>query len=236
MEKLRHRKREEYDTWITERNTQVKQLDKELLLNDEGHYHIQQDHNLTSASEQHGNYVDEGSNSVVSQSEHDLESLNWETIGIPENFRRMLSVTQITNRYGDQDGNQKYNEVPQRDPTNFRKSDKYAKNVTAGGGSYEPSQMTQSIKEPEWISVSTKLNSSKDKPYFTLDVIEDWNVLFLYTFNSLMFVDEDAPRLASSLTKFKSFNGEKPELYEDFKDGYISAILNNRNLNYAMKH
>jgi hypothetical protein len=240
MGKLRIRKREEYDPWITsqQRNTQVKELEEELLINDENHYYVQHDHNMTSASEQQGNYVSDGSNSVRSPSEQDLESLNWETIGIPANFKQMAGANYNSERIGDPTGNQRHNDIPkyQRDPTNFRKSEKYAKNVTGGGGNYEPSQLTQSIKDPEWISVSTKLNPTKDKSYFTLDVIEDWNVIFLYTFNSLMFVDEDAPRLASSLTKFKSFNGEKPELYEDFKDGYISAILNNRNLNYAMIH
>jgi hypothetical protein len=228
MGALRERKRKEYDPWkrSQDKNTHVKEAYEEWQKTDESQRDQNEHLNMTSASEgPGGNYVNEGSNSEKSPSEPDLDSLGskfW------ENITKIPAPKFSTNETKD-----KSEYI--RDPGEFRKTQRYARNVTVGGQD-DPSQMTQSIKEPEWISVETKMNPSKNKPYFTKDIIEDWNVVYLNKFNSLMFVDEEAPRLASSLTKFKAFDGEKPGKYDDFKDSYISAILLNRNLNYAMKH
>jgi hypothetical protein len=229
MGRLRERKRKEYDLWkrSQDKNTHVKQAYEEWRKTDESQ--DQNEHlNMTSASDcQGGNYENEGSNSERCPSEPDLDSIG---LKFWDNITRIPAPPKSRT----QDSKNK-SERTDRDPNAFRNNKSYARNVTKEGQG-DPSQMTQSIKEPEWISVSTKLNPSKNKPFFTKDIIEDWNVVYLNKFNSLMFVDEEAPRLASSLIKFKPFDGEKPGKYEDFKDSYISAILLNRNINYAMKH
>lgn len=226
---LRERKRKEYDPWkrSQEKETHVKQAYEEWTKSDESN--IRNEHlNVTSASEcPGGDYENEGSDSERGPSEPDLDSIGSKF------WNNMTRIPQPP-KSGTQDSNNK-SEQTERDPNAFRNNKSYARNVTKEGHG-DPSQLSQSIKEPEWISVSTKLNPSKNKPFFTKDIIEDWNVVYLNKFNSLMFVDEAAPRLASSLIKFKPFDGEKPGKYEDFKDSYISAVLLNRNMNYAMKH